>query len=227
MDVPQRSMVSAATPQIAQAWKDKDLAKLDRLYKKTALNLLVIASGILGVVILNIPAFIHVLGPNYAGMSMLMLILGLSKLIDLGTGMNTQILQLSKHWMIDLLTNMFFVVASIFLNYFLTKSYGIVGTAIGSLIAVVLFNFIRFFYIKRIYALQPFSWRNGLTLLVAGGLTFALYSITFHEFIWINLILKSVIFIVAFAFVVIRFNISPDITELYNMARSRVMQRRS
>lgn len=227
MDVPQRSMVSAAIPQIAQAWKDKDLAKLDRLYKKTALNLLVIAAGILGVVILNIPAFIHVLGPTYANMSILMLILGLSKLIDLGTGMNAHILQLSKHWRIDLFSNMFFVLVSIMLNYLLTRSYGIIGTAIGSLIAVVLFNFIRFYFIKKIYGLQPFSWRNGLTLLVAASLTFALYSIKFHDFIWINLFLKSVLFFLAFAFIVIRFNISPDITELYHMARNRIMRRRS
>ncbi len=227
MDVPQRSMVSAAIPQIAQAWKDKDLAKLDRLYKKTALNLLVIAAGILGLVTLNIPAFIHVLGPTYAGMSILMLILGISKLIDLGTGMNGHILQLSKHWKIDLFTNMFFVVISIILNYWLTRSYGILGTAVGSLIAIILFNFIRFYYIKRIYGMQPFSWRNGVTLLVAGGLTFVLYSIAFHDFIWINLFVKSVLFILSFAFIVIRFNISPEITELYQMARSRVMRRRS
>jgi O-antigen/teichoic acid export membrane protein len=141
--------------------------------------------------------------------------------------MNTQILQLSKHWMIDLLTNMFFVVASIFLNYFLTRSYGILGTAIGSLVAVVLFNFIRFYYIKRIYALQPFSWRNGLTLLLAGGLTFALYSIELHHFIWVNLLLKSACFILSFAFIIIRFNISPDITELYKLAGNRVKRRRS
>ncbi len=227
MDVPQRSMVSAAIPQIAQAWKDKDLAKLDRLYKKTALNLLVIAAGILGLVTLNIPAFTHVLGPTYAGMSILMLILGISKLIDLGTGMNGHILQLSKHWKIDLFTNMFFVVISIILNYWLTRSYGILGTAVGSLIAIILFNFIRFYYIKRIYGMQPFSWRNGVTLLVAGGLTFVLYSIAFHDFIWINLFVKSVLFILSFAFIVIRFNISPEITELYQMARSRVMRRRS
>jgi O-antigen/teichoic acid export membrane protein len=227
MDVPQRSLVSAALPQIAQAWKDKDLARLDRLYKKTALNLLVIAAGILGVVILNIPAFIHMLGPSYAGMSMLMLILGISKLIDLGTGLNGHILQLSRHWKIDLFTNMFFVLISIILNYFLTRTYGIVGTAFGSLIAIILFNFIRFYYIKRIYGMQPFSWRNGLTLLVAGGLTFVLHSIVFHDYIWINLIIKSVLFVLTFAFIVIRFNISPEITELYKMARSRVMQRRS
>ena len=191
------------------------------------MNLLVIAAGILGLVMLNIPAFIQVLGPAYAGMTMLMFILGISKLIDLGTGMNGHILQLSKHWKIDLYTNMFFVVISIILNYWLTRTYGILGTAIGSLIAIILFNFIRFYYIKQIYGLQPFSWRNGLTVLVAGGLTFGLYSITFHEFIWINLFVKSVFFILLFAFIVIRFNISPDITELYNMARNRVMRRRS
>jgi O-antigen/teichoic acid export membrane protein len=227
MDVPQRSLVSVSTPQIAQAWKDKDLAKLERLYKKTALNLLIVASGILGIVVLNIPAFIHVLGPAYAGMSMLMLILGVSKLIDLGTGMNTQILQLSKHWRIDLLTNMLFVVVSIILNYLLTRKYGILGTAAGSLIAVVLFNFIRFYYIKRIYALQPFSWRNGLTLIVAAALTAALHLLEFHEMIWINLALKSLFFILAFAYFIIRFNISPDITELYAMARKKLARSRS
>ncbi len=227
MDVPQRSLVSVSTPQIAQAWKDKDLAKLERLYKKTALNLLIVASGILGIVVLNIPAFIHVLGPAYAGMSMLMLILGVSKLIDLGTGMNTQILQLSKHWRIDLLTNMLFVVVSIILNYLLTRKYGILGTAAGSLIAVVLFNFIRFYYIKRIYALQPFSWRNGLTLIVAAALTVALHLLEFHEMIWINLALKSLFFILAFAYFIIRFNISPDITELYAMARKKLARSRS
>jgi hypothetical protein len=35
------------------------------------------------------------------------------------------------------------------------------------------------------------------------------------------------LFILAFSFIVIRFNVSPDITELYNMARSRVMRRGS
>lgn len=227
MDVPQRSMVSAAIPEIAQAWKDKDMAKLDRLYKKTALNLLVIASGIMGVVVLNIPAFIHILGPAYAGMFALMLILGLSKLIDLGTGMNAHILQLSRHWRIDLFSNMFFVIISIVLNYFLTRSYGIMGTAIGSLIAVIIFNFIRFYYIKKIYALQPFSWRNGVTLLLAVLLTAALHLLQLHDCIWINLALKSVLFIITFGYIIIRFDISPEITELYTMTRKRIMRPRS
>lgn len=221
MDVPQRSLISAATPQIAKAWRDKDLGKLDRLYKKTALNLLIIAAGILGLILINTPLLIKILGPNYSPLLLLMLILGIAKLIDLGTGLNSQILQLSKHWRIDLLTNMFFVGVSILLNYLLTRKYGIIGTAIGSLVAIVLFNLIRFICIKRIYKLQPFSSKNGTTLLIAMGMLILTYWLPIPG-IWVSSILKSILFLGGFVFLILRMNISPDITELWMMAKNKL-----
>lgn len=221
MDVPQRSLISAATPQIAKAWRDKDLGKLDRLYKKTALNLLIIAAGILGLILINTPLLIKILGPNYSPLLLLMLILGIAKLIDLGTGLNSQILQLSKHWRIDLLTNMFFVGVSILLNYLLTRKYGIIGTAIGSLVAIVLFNLIRFICIKRIYKLQPFSSKNGTALLIAMGMLILTYWLPIPG-IWVSSILKSILFLGGFVFLILRMNISPDITELWVMAKNKL-----
>jgi O-antigen/teichoic acid export membrane protein len=220
MDVPQRSMVAAATPQIAKAWREKDLAKLDRLYKKTALNLLIFAAAIGGLVIINIPILLSLLGSSYQGLTILLLILGTAKLIDLGTGLNSQILQLSKHWRIDLFTNMAFVFVSILLNYMLTKRFGITGTAVGSLLAIVLFNLIRFIYIKKIYGLQPFSKNNGIALLTALSLT-AICCLMPGKDIWLSGILKSLLFVSGFSFVIIRYNISPDITELWIMAKNK------
>lgn len=118
MDVPQRSMVSSATVQIAEAWKTKDLAKLDRLYKKTALTLLITALGIMGMVLINAPLIVQYLGQTYAGLPLLMIILGAGKLIELGTGLNAQILQLSKHWRVDLFTNMFLLGFLFYLTIF-------------------------------------------------------------------------------------------------------------
>jgi O-antigen/teichoic acid export membrane protein len=217
MDVPQRSMVSAATPQIALAWKNNDLEKLDRLYKKTALNLLIIAAGIMGLVVMAIPFLQDILGETYGGLALLMLVLGFGKLIDLGTGLNSQILQLSKHWRIDLFTNMFFVFVSILLNYLLTKKYGIIGTAFGSLIAIVLYNFIRFIYIKKIYGLQPFSWKNGLALLSAISLAAIIFYIPLPLNSWLNAGIKMLCFSVGYGFAVIRFNLSQDISDLYQI----------
>ena len=227
MDVPQRSMASSATSQIAKAWRDKDMQKLERLYKKTALTLLIIAAGIMGCILINAPLITIYLGETYAALPLLMLILGVGKLIELGTGLNAQILQLSKHWRIDLFTNMFFVGISIFLNYFLTKKFGIIGTAHGSVAAIFLFNFIRFVYIKRLYNLQPFSINNLLALLIAIGLGFLCHFISVSENIWISHAIKTIVFVVGFSFSVIRLNLSVDITDLYQQVKKKVFHRAS
>ena len=224
MDVPQRSLIAAATPHIAQAWKDRDMLKLDRLYKKTALNLLIIALAIMGLVMLNNQLFVKLLGPQYKLLPILMLILGISKLIDLGTGLNAQILQLSKHWKIDLFSNMFFVASSIFLNFFLTRTYGIIGTAIGTFTAVVAFNTIRFIYIKKLYGLQPFNWKNGAALLAAFLLTLGLSYLMISDNIWVNSIVVSAIFLACLGFVILRLNLSEDISDLFAISKNKILK---
>jgi O-antigen/teichoic acid export membrane protein len=222
MDVPQRSMIAAATPQIATAWKYKDMQKLDRLYKKTALNLLIFAAGILGIVILSIPVLVDILGPGYAGLPLLMTVLGLGKLIDLGTGLNSQILQLSKHWKIDLYTNMFFVAISIILNYLLTRQFGILGTAVGSVIAIILFNYIRFIFIKRIYGLQPFSWRNALVVSASGLLVGLLIFMPWLTNSWLGAGLRIVVFIAIYATIILKMNVSEDLTDLFRQVMRKL-----
>lgn len=217
MDVPQRSMIAPAIPQISAAWKDKDMAKLERLYQKTALNLLIIAAGIMGLVIINMDMLVSLLGNRYALIPTLLLILGTSKLIDLGSGLNSQILQLSKHWRIDLFTNMLFVAASILFNYTLTKKFGLLGTAWGTLIAVILFNLIRFIYIKKIYGLQPFSWKNGMAVGTAGILAAGCYLLHLFDHMVVNSIINSGLFTACFVFIIVRFKFSEDISSLFYM----------
>jgi O-antigen/teichoic acid export membrane protein len=225
MDVPQRSMVSSATIQIAEAWKSKDMAKLDRLYKKTALTLLITALGIMGIVLINAPLLVKYLGDTYMGLPLLMIILGSGKLIELGTGLNAQILQLSKHWRVDLFTNMFFVGISIILNYFLTKNLGLTGTAIGSVIAIVLFNLIRFIYIKRLLQLQPFTVSNVWAMLIAILWGVVCYFIPLDNGELSTYILKSILFIGGFGFTVVRMNLSPDITDLFQQIKNKIVHR--
>lgn len=221
MDVPQRSMVSSATIQIAEAWKSKDMAKLDRLYKKTALTLLITALGIMGVVLINAPLIVKYLGDTYAGLPILMIILGSGKLIELGTGLNAQILQLSKHWRVDLFTNMLFVLLSIILNYFLTKNFGLIGTAVGSVVAIVLFNLIRFIYIKKLLQLQPFSTNNLWAILIAVGWGLISYLIPLDNALFLSHVLKSILFISGFSFTIVRMNLSPDITDLFQQVKNK------
>ena len=216
MEVPQRSLVSIATPFISEAIQNRNWAKIDRLYKKTSLNLMIAGMGIFGVILLNLDTIYLILGPSYAALSGIVIISGIAKLIDLSTGMNTQILLLSKYWRLDFFTNILLVLLSIPLNYFLTKKYNSIGPAYGNLIAMLVFNLVRFSFLWKLFKIQPFTIGNLKIILVFTFSLFLSYWIPDLPNLYINLILKSMIFLVLYGFIIIRWQVSDDIIDLYN-----------
>lgn len=221
MEVPQRSLISITTPFIAEAWKNRDLKKIDSLYKKTALNLLITGVAIFSIVLLNIKDATTFMGSSYQAMGMIVLISGIAKLIDLATGLNTQILMLSKYWKLELFTNILLVALSIPLNYWLTKKYNVIGPAYGNLIALIIFNSIRFLFIWKIFKLQPFSPENIKALLLGIFVFFMIYFLPDTGNIYLNVVYRSFLFISIFAFLILRFRISEDINSLYESMRSK------
>lgn len=215
MEVPQRSLTSAATPQIAIAWKERNFMRLSSIYNKTALNLLVIGMALISLILLNVKELVEFLGPTYAPISMLILILGIAKIIDMGTGMNSQILMLSKHWKIDLFSNMLFVIISLVLNYYLTRKYGVAGPAYGTLIAVCFFNLIRFLAIWKIYKLQPFGLNNLKVLFIAAGCYGLSQWIPDLGNLYVNVAVPSLVFTALYAAVILKLNISSDISSVF------------
>ncbi len=221
MEVPQRSLVSITTPFIAEAWSKKNLEKIDRLYKKTALNLLIAGLAIFGIVMLNIQDIIQFLGPAYAMLGSLVFICGLAKLFDLSTGLNTQILLLSKYWKLDFFTNMFLVALCIPLNYWLTRKYNVMGPAYGNLIALGMFNTIRFIFIYRLFKFQPFTINNVKALGIALLVFIITWWIPATENLLLNVFIKSLVFLCIYGWMILRFKVSADISELFDIVKSR------
>jgi len=221
MDVPQRSLVSITTPFISEAWKENDLTTISRLYRKTALNLMIAGLAIFAIVLLNIREIEQFLGPAYSSLSLLVLIAGLAKLVDLSTGLNTQILLLSKYWRLDFLTNIGLVALSIPLNYWLTRRYDVMGPAYGNIIALVMFNGVRYFFIWKLFGLQPFTRNNGLALgigLLALGLAWSLPDLGSPI---VNIALRTLLFAVIYGMLILKSKVSEDIGELVRIVRSR------
>jgi O-antigen/teichoic acid export membrane protein len=223
MDVPQRSLISTTTSHIAEAWKNKDLATINKYYRKTALNLLIIGIAIFGIVFINVPNLVSFLGNRYSSLSVILFILGISKVIDLGTGLNTQILLLSKYWSIDFYTNALFVALSIPLNYFLIKKFGIVGSAVANLISLTVFNVVRIIFIKRLFNLLPFGQANFISLLVGATCVAICILIPRISNIYLDFAVRSVCFILMFGLLTIGLNISSDITSLFYKYYSKML----
>jgi O-antigen/teichoic acid export membrane protein len=216
MEVPVRGMTGIAFSVFAEAWKEKNLARVFSVYKKTALNLLIAGLGIMGVLILNMPNLIAFLGPQYQGMGEIVLILGFSKLIDLGTGLNSHLLLASKRWRIEFITNIFLVIMTGVLNYLLVRKYGIVGSAWATLIAFAVYNTARFLLIWKLFKMQPFT-KNNLYVFIIGCICFAVARLVPSlSNIYADFFVKTLVFGASFCFLIIKLNISEDISSSFN-----------
>lgn len=214
MEVPQRSMMGIAVSTISYAWKDKDMNKIEDIYKKSALNLTILGLGIGCVLLLNANNLVTYFGSKYEMLPSLILILGLSKLVDLGTGLNSQILLSSKHWKIDFGTNMLFVFLSIPFNFYLISKMGLIGAAYATLISTTIYNLTRLLIIWKLFGILPYTSKHFQAIIIAVVAFFITYTIpNIHNF-FLDAIVKALVFLMAYVIPVIKFKISSDINDM-------------
>nr|MBA2423197.1 oligosaccharide flippase family protein [Chitinophagales bacterium] len=112
IQIPGRAINSVAIPIVAEAWKQNDQKKLQQLYIQTSLNELIIGGFIFLLVWINTDLLLSLLPPIYQEAKWVIFIVGLGKLFDLATGINGEILVISKHSKATLFTNVFVIMVS-------------------------------------------------------------------------------------------------------------------
>jgi O-antigen/teichoic acid export membrane protein len=223
LEIPQRSLNSITIPILAESWKNKDMANIKNIYHKSVSNLLAIGLLLFGLIWLNIDnlvAFLNFISNKYGGgydeLPKLIFILGLAKLIDLGTGVNSQIIGTSNYWKFDFFTNLSYIILSLPLNYFLIKNYGLEGLAFSNLVALTLYNSVRFGFLNRKFNLQPYTWRHGIFLISSILLMLLVHQLPMANNFVLNIFIQSVTFSVSFYFLVKWINPSPEVLSLFN-----------
>jgi len=214
MDGPYRSMLGITTTLIAEAWKNKDMAKIKELYHKTSINLLIIGLLIFGVLLLNIDNLIR-FNPEYSLAKAIFIVAGLAKIIDLGMGMNAQILLLSKYWRMDFYSSLIFIVVNIILDYFMIRHFGVMGAAYGSAIALIFYNMIRFSYLWWLFKLQPFDHKTLYVLLIAASAIGITWLIPFIGNLYLDAIMRAAVFGLLYVPAVVYCKISEDINSMF------------
>lgn len=214
--IPQKSIVAISIPVLAQAWKDKDLAKIHRIYSRSSLVLLTYAILIFGVIWLNLENVFQVLKiPDaYLEGKSLVLMLGLMRIMDLGTGVSSQIIGTSNHWKFEFGTNLILVSLAIPLNYFMIYHFGMLGSGIAQLFSLTVFNAIRFTFLYKRYKLQPFSMKTVYTILVGLGAYYIAYFIPLGN-AFAAIVIKSITFAGIFIGCNLLFKLSEDVEESY------------
>jgi O-antigen/teichoic acid export membrane protein len=221
MEIPQRSLNAISIPVLAKSWKDKDFANIKHVYHKSVSNLLAIGLLLFGLIWLNIENLVAFLnwisnkeGGGYEALAPIVFIMGLAKLIDLATGVNGQIIGTSNYWRFDFFTNLFYIVLSIPLNFYLISNYSLIGLAYSNLAALTLYNTVRFLFLYKKFNLQPYTLQHGLFLILSIALMFLIFIIPSTSNFVMNIAIKSSIYGLGFYGLIIWINPAPELKEL-------------
>ncbi len=194
LEVPQRSMNAVTIPVLAECWKNKDLSGITSIYRKSVANLLVVGLGIFAIIWLNLHNLSSLLGKNFSGIEAVILFMGIGKLIDLGTGANSQILGTSSYWKVDFITNVVYTLVALPMNYLLISHFGLMGAAYSMLISLSFYNALRFFFLYFKFGMQPYTIKNLVAILIAIFSTIIAGLVPDHPNIIIDTLIRSTVF---------------------------------
>ena len=216
VQVPQRSLQAISVGVLSQAWKDKNLAEVNRIYTRSCINMLLASLFIYGNVVLNASGTIHALAlkPTYLAGIDAMIILGIVRIIDAGTGVNGMVILTSAHWRFDFFSGLVMIILILPTNYFLIKKFGIIGSAYAQLISMSVYNYIRFEFIRRKFKMQPFDGKTVITLILT-AVAFGIAYLVGGFFIrWVAIIIKFILFSGIMITGIFTFRLSPDAHQL-------------
>ena len=111
---------------------------------------------------------------------------------------NIEIIGTSNFWKFDFYTNLFYIILSLPLNIFLINSYGLEGLAFSNLVALTLYNSIRFGFLYKKFNLQPYTWRHGIFLISSIILMLLVHQLPIANNFFLNIFIQSATFSVSF-----------------------------
>ena len=129
MFMPYRAMANSTTPVLNQAYIDKDMNKVADLFKRAGINILIAGTGMFIVIGANLDNAVDILKDAYEPVKYLTLILMLGKLADMASGVNNELLSITKYYKFNYRISVLLLISVVILDYVFIPVYGVYGAA--------------------------------------------------------------------------------------------------
>jgi O-antigen/teichoic acid export membrane protein len=214
--IPHRAISNISAPLIAASWQKNDTAHIQQLYRQTSLLLLIAGSFFLAELAVNFPDLTMLsskkevlLDAYYA-----LLILGVGRIVDMGTSINGYIIQYSSKYRVNVYFIVFLGLINIVMNLWLIPRYGMEGAALATTISMISFNALRTIYVKVRFGMYPFSWNTFLVLLLACTAAFIGWWLPGTSSALLNMIYKGAIVALFFLGPIYWWKLSPELNRM-------------
>jgi len=215
IEIPKRSIHKVSMPLVADYFKTNRLKEIENLYKRISINQIVIGLLLLIGIWANLPNLFKILPKNYYSGALVIVTIALAKLFDMATGINGGIIVTSKYFKFDLISNIFLIIISIITNYYLIPIYGIFGAALATAISLILYNIMRFIFVWIKLKMQPFTIKIIPLVIISTIILIPNFYFNISSNPYIDTLLRSILITISYSTVIIYFNISKDINNIY------------
>jgi O-antigen/teichoic acid export membrane protein len=217
IEAPSTALGKIADAKIASAFASNNLHEISEIYLKSTRILMFVGFLLFTLIAINIHNLLSFLPQKYAEGEIVILIVSLSALFNMMTGINSSIIFYSnKHKQGTLLLTLL-IISSIILNIFLIPKYGIIGAAIATSLNLLFYNLFKLLMIYYYFKLQPFGNYVWKIVVVCFVCFFACYFI--HLTLIPDIVVKSLVIITLFGLSALKFNIMPEIHEIIKKYR--------
>ena len=230
IEAPSRAMGQILQPLTSKSINDGDVDETKSLYQKSSINLLLVGGLFFVLVNCNVEELFRLMpNKNYAeGGIIVVLLISSAKLFLMSLGTNGAIINNSKFYKITLPIGVGMAFSVYYLNIFFYKIVGMgtEGLALATLITILAFNMFKLWFVNSKLQMFPYSTKTlkMFTIIVVMFFGFYFWNFNTPEFFIkeypihpvINIILKSILIIAVYGFVVIKLSISDQINSLVN-----------
>ncbi len=222
--IPCKAMMGGSIGILTQAWKDKNMKEIDRIYGRSCINLSLMALFLFGNIWLNSVPLIDALqiNPTWKMGMNAMFFFCVARTIESSTGINNLIIGTSTFWKFEFITGMILLAVRIPTTLYFIGKFGLIGSAYSDIISITIYNVIRFEYLRQKFNMQPFNYKNILAIILAVVCYFVAYYLCINLTGFIGIIARAVVFSLSMIAGIFALNLTPDAQQLWNRWALRI-----
>lgn len=174
IEQPKQALFKVTVPIAADYWKKQEWNKINELYQKTSLNLMIVGLSMAILIAVNMRDIYTFLPADYAqGYEVVMIILA-AKCMYMTFGMTDELIQISDFYSFRFISAVIVFGLVVVSNYILIPMMGIEGASLGSLLAMTLQQTMLWAYLYIKLKLKPFGIRHlkASAICLATGIPF-------------------------------------------------------
>ncbi|CAM1349304.1 MULTISPECIES: lipopolysaccharide biosynthesis protein [Tenacibaculum] len=229
IEAPSRAMTQILQPLTSKSINENNSKEVESLYKKSSINLLLIGGLFFILVNTNVSELFKIMpSDGYAGGEKVVLMISSAKLFLMLLGSNGAIINNSKFYRIVLPIGLGMALGVYFLNdyFYYNLNLSTDGLALATLIITFFFGGFKLWFVQNKLKMNPFTFKTIIMIFIIVLLYFifnfwnfsipemSLLNFSIHPII--NIVLKSILIIPIYIFIVYKLKISTQFNGLLN-----------